>query len=420
MRKTTFFAAIAYLVVAMLGPIVVSAGLGISPGNIINATLLVGSVYKQDIVISQSDPTEDMQITISADVPDATNWFSFTPGEQFVIPAGEKTYTATVVVTVPKDAALRKYTGAIRVTAVPRDAANNGGVSVTKGARIEVDLTTTNQGYSEILVRSVDITDAAQGEQLSLTIRAENKGNTLAAPTKVTVEFQNLNQVPIDTIEFNELDGIPVSETKDLKLSFTHQLPAGEYFAIVKIYSGETVLREERLNFKIAKTDSTSSIATIDDTSDTNRVLIIAGGVAVVTITAIVLFRIASRLKQRKNQAYVATMVVLVAVSGLFIYTQNFTSAPTNPNQRVSGIYSDNSKVESTKTDLEAPPVVTRVKEKVGYDVYSEPADNAAIVYTAKENEELTVLEEQSGWYKVNLPTGGSGWIKTGDVKETK
>ena len=44
-------------------------------------------------------------------------------------------------------------------------------------------------------------------------------------------------------------------------------------------------------------------------------------------------------------------------------------------------------------------------------NIRSEPSNTANIVAKASRNEQFQVLQEKFGWYKVQLPSGGTGWI---------
>lgn len=414
MRRTLLASIVAYLLFAFAAPVLVSAGIGVSPGNIINETLGLGNVFKQDITISQSDPKEPLDIKVDVDVPGATEWFSFTPGTEFTIPAGQKVQTIQVVVTVPEDAALSTYTGAIRITAVPAASTTGNGVSVTKGAKLDVSLTTTNQPYSSLLVRSMDISDAGEGEQLKLTLRVENKGNMDDAPSKVTIDIQDLNQQTLKTIELTEFAKVPVSETQEISASFTHELPVSEYFGLVKVYAGDQMIREERLNFKVSASNVGQPVNTVDDLSDSNRVVLIALVIGIVAVLSVILYRIASRLRN-KNQAYVALVAALVLVSGGFMYAMGFTPSQA-ATEKVNGLSSDRSQLEVSTVRVAPSTVETEVVESTGYKLYAAPDRTSAVLYTAQEGEDFPVVAEESDWYKVTTPAGQEAWLSKGDV----
>lgn len=231
----------------------VQAGIGVSPAEIINDHLKPGGTITQQITLSQSEPNEDIKVTITTDVGDANDWFSFKPGKEFTIPAGQSQFPIEVVINVPSDASLDQFKGAVRFTAVPADQERVGGVSIAKGGRLDVDLITTNKDVGDLLVRLIDIQDLDEGDSLNVDMKIENKGNVTDAPDKVTLEILDLNQNPLESLEATEFDTIEPSETKTIQAKFYPTVGIGEFFGIVKVYYNDEVLREERLVFNINK-----------------------------------------------------------------------------------------------------------------------------------------------------------------------
>ncbi|MCA9379368.1 hypothetical protein KC640_02980, partial [Candidatus Dojkabacteria bacterium] len=100
---------------ALLPVVQVAAGIGISPALLSNQWLRPGMTYRQEIIISQSDPVHDLDVVIEPDLGEANDWLSYDPSDSFTISKGVKRYPMTIMFTVPEGAELKSYTGYIRI-----------------------------------------------------------------------------------------------------------------------------------------------------------------------------------------------------------------------------------------------------------------------------------------------------------------
>jgi hypothetical protein len=65
------------------------AGFGITPPYVKNDSLARDSVYTQRVVISRSDPVEDLRADVTVNVPGADEWIAVDRGLSFILPKGE-------------------------------------------------------------------------------------------------------------------------------------------------------------------------------------------------------------------------------------------------------------------------------------------------------------------------------------------
>lgn len=230
----------------------VFAGIGVSPAAIINSKIKPGTSYKKIITISQSDPVDDILVSLEPDMGEANSWFSFEPGKEFQVNKGLQNYSATVIITPPANAELKTYKGALRVKTSTVGAATQGGVSIVKGAKLDVELTLTNEDNVDFKVRALSVADISGSNDIVLKVTLENSGNTEATLSKVTVDVISLNNKALGSlVNSGQIDKVQPGETKDVEVHFTNNLPTGEYFGNFQLYSGSDVIREEKLNFKV-------------------------------------------------------------------------------------------------------------------------------------------------------------------------
>ncbi len=391
-------------------PVIVHAGIGVSPGEIANDHLQPGSHYETEIIISQSDPYEAMQINIEVDAGDATSWFSFDPASQFIIEAGVQRYPLHVIVDVPSDAEYDTFSGAIRVKASPlAQGENAGGVAVVKGARLEVALVTTELSITDFIVRSLKLNSPRQNEDLVLEIWLENTGNTNTTPTKATIDIRNLNQELVRSVAATSFSGeVLPGETGTMTVSFQPgQLDVSEYFADVKVYLDERVLREDTLVFAVTKGDTEEIL---EGTSFLQQLLSNKPVLTFVlmSVSAVVLFLMLLVIKKRREDTgnnnngklYVIFCVLFLLVTVGIFFIVNFSALTSSATtSEVKGIsYPENVSTPVVRGDSSEPTLFDKYG---GYPIFSTPDLGSEVLYIAKQGEKFEVLGTEGDWYRI-------------------
>lgn len=400
--------------VAITSPVL--AGIGISPASLLNNQLKPGTTFRQEINISQSDPNVALTVTVEPDIQGVNDWFTFEPGGTFQIAQGQNNASVTMVLTIPDGAELKDYKGFLRVKATPVGSAALGGVSVVKGARLDVNLSVTEQDLVELLVRSIEPKPSDRKGSIVLGLKIENKGNVAAAPTKVEMEIEDLNLNPITTLSTNDLDEIAVSETKEIQAVFPNNLAAGEYFANVKVYLNDTVLREDRINLKVE--EGGSDIPVSDGMTD-GRLIVVAlvliiGTIIVFLLTRVVMRKMVLITPKKKLFIQILAVVLYILLAGALLYLTLFY---VSANGSVQGISSDRSRPVIYEREVSPPARTFEDSPAPEYFVYASPDTNSAVIYTVQEGEKFSVIEEKDNWYKVNVK-GTDGWLQRKDVKQ--
>lgn len=237
----------------------VFAAFGISPPYVKNQKLIPGSHYEQRIILSRSNPDENVQAKITLNIPEIENWFSVDPGFDFVLPQGESQFPMFIKVDVPKDAKFGTYKGYINVKVVP--AKTEGGVAIALGAQIEVDLTVGEGGFADFLIRSMEIPDSLKKawpikyfNKIKVSISLENTGNVPVSPTLVHLDVYDITRKDLlesgDDTSFKKIEPFQTGATL---AEFSTNLAVGEYFGHVKVFKGEELVQEWKEVFKVEK-----------------------------------------------------------------------------------------------------------------------------------------------------------------------
>lgn len=408
------------LITAVIFMVVVTspvlAGIGISPASLLNNQLKPGTTFRQEISISQSDPEVALNVTVEPDIQGINDWFSFEPGATFQIEQGQKNATVTLVLNIPANAELKDYTGFIRVKATPVGAAALGGVAVVKGARLDVNLTVTESDLVDLLVRSIEAKPADKKGNIVLGLRIENRGNVAAAPSKVELAVEDLNQNPVGNFTTTELEQISVSETKEIQAVFPNDLAVGEYFANVKVYLNDTVLREEKIVIKIEEGEDDQSVSDvlIDSRYLVSAAVLVVGAVAIFLATRSILRRMVLIGPRKKLFLQLVAVGIYILVAAAILYLVLFYVRPTGD---VQGIASDRPDLYEVESRGAVQPLPETFNQTRKYTVYANPDSKSLIIKELQEGEQLLVLEETSEWYKVAVG-GSEGWLRKADVKQ--
>lgn len=420
----------------------VYAGFGISPAGINNEDLKPGTRYVQDMVISRSDPDEDLVAVIQPELGELNNWVTFEPGTRINLPKGEQRVSIRVIINVPADAAIKPYEGIFRILATPLGQVK--GVSVVKGARVDIDLTTTEESVINLSIRAVSIPDGFEEENLILNVTAKNDGNSDTAPTKVELKVSDLLEKELKTLTTYDVEKVPAYEQSIVKAVFKdHGLVAGEYYGAVTVYNGDTKY-EDRVVFKVFPKKIYQEVCEgVPEIVSTNRQIIFYSVVTISSLTYLVMIVKKLKTKDKKNINTLAVgavvLVVLILLSYLVISRNQFglldrecrqewINQQTETTQPTVAAINPSSSVQGANTvQLEGKTLNTFGELRVGestengqYRVYREKNLSSSVIYLAKEGENFDVIEEFAEWYRIQLPNGIDGFLPKVSVKEAK
>jgi hypothetical protein len=214
----------------------------------------------------RSSADEDLEAEITVNAPEIADWISIDQGLKFDLPKSKLQVPMVVRVDTPADAALGNYKGNINIRIAPKGGFTGSGVSIALGARVDIDLTVTNETFPDFLVRTVNIPSlevlrrpwswpifARFFYRINVSIKLENTGNVAIAPTKVHLDVYDLkDQNLLEAGDDKRLDKVEPFETKEITASFPTHLGEGQYWGKINIYKGNEVVRNDKLIFTIA------------------------------------------------------------------------------------------------------------------------------------------------------------------------
>ncbi len=408
----------------------VFAGFGVSPAEIYNDSLKPGAKFEKEIILSRSDPDENLKVIIETDLHEAESWIKFEPGREFVFPKGETRISLKVTINVPDNAELKNYKGLLRIKAASMDSTNSG-VSIVQGARMEVNLVTTSINVDILSIKGLNIPNVDFQQPIKLLVNIENNGNTEVTPSKIILEIQDLTQTTIETQEVTKLDKVSPNTTKEITAEFKNNLNSGEYFGLVKVYLNDKLLRSDRLVFKINAAPEGYVALTTKDANLFSRIFTFIKNNKVETIAFIlipllpiligyILFKKSKSTKLRviffiATLAYIIFIIILIS-----LYHQKRLNDLAKPGDggNVQGEMIEVTPTDIPKVSSQSPLIVNQ--DNTGYSVYRIPDLSSNIVYTAVENEKLNVVGEIEGWYQVLTSKGAGGWLPKSSVKKTQ
>jgi len=227
------------------------AGFGISPASVTNKNLVPGSFYEEDIFLVQGSPDADLNAVVTIDAGKINSWIKIENGNSFVIPKGVQQFPMKVVVSVPLDAELGKYNGAINVNTSPT-ASQKSGVSVVLGANIAINLEVTSVQISDFSIQNFQIPDVVKESPIKFIIKVKNDGNIDNGPTKVSLTFfDQHHSKQLGQQEKSITEKVKSFQTKDISVELSNNLDAGSYWADVKIYAGDKVAVDSKIVFAV-------------------------------------------------------------------------------------------------------------------------------------------------------------------------
>ena len=244
----------------------VSAGFGISPPYVRSDKLTPGTHYEQQITLLRSAADEDLEATVIVNAPEISSWISIKEGSVFDLPKGKLQVPMIVIVDVPEDAALDKYKGYINIRIAPKDK-KTGGVAIALGARVDIDLTVSNLTIFDFKIRKIDIENFEELSfpwnmkifswffyRLKVIMTLENLGNLDVAPSRVHVDITDISKKKtLASLDDESFDEVGPFEVSDIEASFPVDLEAGQYWALIKVYKDNEIIKTDDRTFTISK-----------------------------------------------------------------------------------------------------------------------------------------------------------------------
>jgi len=262
-RKIWFGISLVFSLVSVLCllPIVVKAGFGISPPYVRNENLTQGSHFEQKIILVRDKPTEDWQVELIFNVPEANDWFSVDKGKKFILPKGEKQFPIIIAIDVPEKAEFKRYKGFIRVKTTPLKTQEPGTVAITLGGQIDVDINVTKEIF-DFKVKRVKVSDLEEGHKwlfwyfpgiIRFSVQIENVGNVEASPSKIQFDiYDNQEKELLESLKITKVKGkVKPFTTEWILARLPTRLKPGSYWAHYKVYKKEKIIDRGRVHLSI-------------------------------------------------------------------------------------------------------------------------------------------------------------------------
>lgn len=427
---------------AFIQPVVVEAGLGISPSLIENETIKKGTRLEKEMVLSRSNPDELMTAIIEPDLGEMNSWVTFEPSAKITLPKDVNRVSFKVIINVPEDAALKDYDGVFRVYAEPEGQVK--GVSIVEGVAARISLTTTTVNVVELSIRAVQIPDTYEKEDLLLELTTNNKGNTNAAPSRVEVEVQTLLEEKVKLLETTDIESAPPYGISTIKAIFKdHGLVKGEYFGLVKVYKDSDIFYQDRVVFVVNPEKVYEEVCTgvpLSISENTEIVFFVLSGIGLLVIVVLLVKangkKVEKDAKKKKMLIIIGSFILFEAIIFPTVYLNSFglldgscemvvveqedeiavaqeqPTVETSP--QVEGLAT-----ESQDSDGISSLNVVPATEDGKYKVYKEDDLSSAVIYLADQGEEFNVIEERSQWYRIQLEDGTDGWLPKQNVQDS-
>jgi hypothetical protein len=239
------------------------AGFGITPPYVRNTSLTRNSVYEQQILMVRGNPDAGQIAEITLDAPEIADWIEIVEGTRVPLPRGVQKVPLTVRVRVPRDADFKDYNGLIRIRTLPDDdTVAAGAVSISLGARIDVNLSVIDRVIEDFRVRRISVSDLNEGSKvgwlyfpgkINFAMLLENTGNVDIAPSKVEFRIFNRSGDTLleETRNIGRIRRIEPYATEEVVAEIPTRLPAGNYTARYQIFNGEEIEQEGDLSLSI-------------------------------------------------------------------------------------------------------------------------------------------------------------------------
>ncbi len=234
----------------------VHAGFGISPPYVQSDKLTPGAHYEQRINLLRSSADSVLVANLIVDAPEIESWISFDKGIEFELPKNVYRVPMIVIVDVPDDANLGVYSGKINIRVSPKLDRGGGGVAIALGARIDVNLSVTDESILGFKVRATDFKNFEElgfpwnlklfsyfFYRVRVGLKLENLGNEPIAPTKIEIDILDISQnKKLESSVNRRLKKVEPYKISDIVATFPTNLDSGQYWMKVRVYDEERIV----------------------------------------------------------------------------------------------------------------------------------------------------------------------------------
>lgn len=237
---------------------VAATGIAVTPSHLEISDSLRGGEYERNITIYNPDnELTDYTLTASGG---AGEWISFYKQDDPVslvnrvtIP-GNSNVRMLVKFAIPQDAANGEHKATIFVASVPVEEASGGsGQVVSLAVPVAVTIFVTGSQILSGVVDGISTDDVEVKYPLRIKVQFHNTGNVVATPL-ISVKIITQNGTTINNFTSSEFNVKPQKhETILLEWDTTGKEP-GDYIANISVTLGDSVIKQEQLNFAILPT----------------------------------------------------------------------------------------------------------------------------------------------------------------------
>jgi len=246
------------------------AGFGIQPPYVRPSNaIFAGSHYEQKITLLRSSADADMQAVIKVSAPEISSWVSIDKGDTFDLPQDQLRVPMVVKIDVPSDAEIGNYKGHLNIKITPKENTVSNGVAIALGARVEIDITVTDESFVDFIIRRVSIPSIEELKKpwrykifswffyrVKVVMKVENTGNTAIAPSRVHIDiYDNANKELLESHDDKKIELIDPFATKDVEATFPTDLAPGEYWGRISIYKDKDIIQKNEIIFTVYAPD---------------------------------------------------------------------------------------------------------------------------------------------------------------------
>jgi len=175
------------------------------------------------------------------------------------MPKGEQQFPIKVIIDVPQDAEYRGYQGGVRLKSESKTETVEG-IGVALHALIQIDLTVSEEEFLDYEILQIAIPKQEEGKPLKVVLKIWNRGNVEARPTKLTADFwDKYKREQLESKEitdFSEVKAITPFSEGEIKLEIPIKFEPEQYWANIKVYQDEEILKAADIFFEIVKIGS--------------------------------------------------------------------------------------------------------------------------------------------------------------------
>lgn len=269
-------------------------------------------------------------------------------------------------------------------------------------------------------IKRVEIEESYQNEDIQAELIVKSSGGSEKQLDKAVLIVKNLDGSIAVREETGVNKNLQAKKENKISLMFPSNLQVGKYVGVFELYSGDDFLGSSETILSIIP--PTPEVLGASVVSYDNLLMLLTVALFIIIILLLLLFWRGKKILFKGGFLKVYDLAVVsmaLSVFGFGICSGYLLCKIFYPNDSLDvkgriNIFVNGLPLINNSSDKNSGKLVKGGKDLI---LYVRPDEESEIKYELKDGEELEIIDEAAGWYRVLLENGSHGWVRIEELQ---